>query len=724
MKKFLLFVSLFLALQGVLLAQCFAPLACPSSPVVCDTTANNFQLWNDSLFYDQTISSHNLADAPVHLSMQIVDTCSIGTLNVYYVLRMDLNGDGVFETAVSSKALPGTDVVYYGNAANPNFSGGEARHYDNRPVPPEEKYLFALEQTQVGQLTTVRVRWATAAAPTTYIDPQLPYGLYRIDWYFEHSSPMSFDAAHCNYLFTVKDCQAPVVSCKANQVVNLPPTQFIQLTATEMLQATADNYTPNPPVAIRRAGQGTGFPVDGNGNAITKVPFTCADLGLQTVEVWAKDLADNAGFCTAQVLVQDTVGYCNPTPVTLCAIHHCDMQPLNEVTFEINGSSNSVPPFTIFSLPDSGSCLTVSPNAFPIASNAKVGPVKDDHPLDGVTTLDLVLITRDLLGIQPLGSPYELIAANADNNSLITAFDVAEIRKLILGVYQEYPNNTSWRFVDSSFVFPNPLDPYQTVFPESISYMPSPPSLYRGFYGMKIGDVNCTALQPMTPPDMLEAITMPNLDLQTNDVVEVPVQFLQARDYYGYQFGLQFDPALVQVEAVIPVVGTPANFHLINNTVNVSLSTPLPATYLPDEPLFRLRIKALAPVHIEDAFTMATGNLRPEAYPGLPNDSLVGLQLLYQTVATKEPDAAAGIFSPQPNPTTAGVRIPLRLEQAQDVQVELLDVTGRLLYQQQQSGRVGAQWLDIPATAFAQAGVYVWRVRIGPASRSGKIVRQ
>jgi len=31
-----------------------------------------------------------------------------------------------------------------------------------------------------------------------------------------------------------------------------------------------------------------------------------------------------------------------------------------------------------------------------------------------------------------------------------------EIRKLILGLYTDLPNNKSWRFVDHAFVFPNP----------------------------------------------------------------------------------------------------------------------------------------------------------------------------------------------------------------------------------------------------------------------------
>ena len=62
-----------------------------------------------------------------------------------------------------------------------------------------------------------------------------------------------------------------------------------------------------------------------------------------------------------------------------------------------------------------------------------------------------------------------MIAADANMSGSITTFDIVELRKLILGIYQTLPNNTSWRFVDKSFVFPNPANPFSALFPEFIS---------------------------------------------------------------------------------------------------------------------------------------------------------------------------------------------------------------------------------------------------------------
>ena len=730
MKKTFLCAALFLAFCGGLNAQCFLPLACPTAPItICDTTANNHQFWNDSLFFDPVISSHDLGDAPTQLAMQIVDTCStgnVGSVTAYFVLRFDLDGDGIFETAVSSKALPGTDIVNFGNANNPNFTGGIARHFDTRPVPTEQKYGFALEQTVQGNVTTARVRWATAAAPNDYVDPQLPFGLYRIDWYFEHLDSMNWDYQHCNYVCTIKDCQAPTVACQNNKTVNLPPTQLVQVKAIDFTPSAEDNYTPTPQLqyGLRQAGTGTGFPLDGNGNPVTKRVFGCADLGVHPIEVWARDQAGNASFCTVQLTVQDSVNNCGPHSFNLCAIHQCDGQPVPEVLFEVSGSSNAVPPFTLVMLLDSTGCGTSFSNALPIASNVSVVPNKDDHPLEGVNTLDLVLITRQVLGVELLDSPYKLIAAAASKSGAVLSYDVAELRKLILGIYQELPNNTSWRFVDTSFVFPNPANPFQTVFPESTPAAPFLSNVHKSFYGMKIGDVNCTALQPLEQPPVVDAITIPNLDLQANDIVEVPVTFLQGHDYYGFQFGLHYDPALVQVLSMTPGVGTPDNFNVFASQVKVSWSAPALTTFLPDEPLFYLHIQALAPLHLADAFTLDTVDIRPQAYSNLVSDSLVGLQFVVGMVATTEPGAVRQIFTPQPNPTTAGVRIPVRLDQSANITVEILDGQGRLLYRQEQSGNAGAQWLEVPASAFPQAGLYFWRIQAGELFGAGTILRQ
>ncbi|MBL0099622.1 MAG: hypothetical protein IPP49_05810 [Saprospiraceae bacterium] len=81
----------------------------------------------------------------------------------------------------------------------------------------------------------------------------------------------------------------------------------------------------------------------------------------------------------------------------------------------------------------------------PVGGNYDIVPSKDGDDMNGVSTLDIVMIQRHILGIEKLKSPYLMIAADANNSGSVTASDLTELRKLVLGLLPSLPNNTSWR---------------------------------------------------------------------------------------------------------------------------------------------------------------------------------------------------------------------------------------------------------------------------------------
>ncbi len=694
-------------------AQCLSQPDCPvAATTFCDTTGNNTYYWNNLLFIDPVLQSHDLGEVPTDLSVQITDNCGTGEVQASFVLLLDLNGDGVRETAVSSQTLPGTALVYYGNAVNPGYTGGEARQFDTRPVPTDEKYEFALEKTEQAGQITARVRWTNALHPSAYVLPELPNGAHRIEWRFEKNG----EVRTCAYDFVVKDCQPPTVTCGNGLSINILPASLpaVQVGALNFAPSSEDNYTPSNYLqyGIRRAGAGTGFPT------APYAVFNCQDLGTQPVEIWAKDLAGNAGFCTTSVIVQDNAGACVPINVEIdvCTVNHCTGVPIPNVEFSLSAGNPGLSPTIFLGTGDSTGCFSTIASVLPATNNFTIVPFIDGDPLNGVTTQDLILIQRHILGLEPLVT-YNLLAADINKSGSITSLDVVELHKLIVGIYQEFPNNTSWRFVDSSFVFPDPSNPFGN--PGGIMQAGS----NRFFYGVKVGDVNCTALQPLLEPANEEVLTIPDLYLSADTIVEVPIHFLRSNfRYYGLQFGLQFDSTRIEVLDVTPNTGPgDDNSAIFPDHVNFSRSKGAMAIPTYNQPIYRLRIKTRTDVHLAELFSLNT-NLTAEAYPKV--DSLVRLVLQVGTVATTEPSAGQQILAPEPNPTAAGVRIPLHLAQDKKVNVEILDITGRLLYQQRQVKEPGKQWLEVPATVFPQAGVYFWRVQAGTEYRTGKIVKQ
>lgn len=124
-------------------------------------------------------------------------------------------------------------------------------------------------------------------------------------------------------------------------------------------------------------------------------------------------------------------------------------------------------------------------------------PSKLSDADNGVTTFDMVLISRHILGLVPLDTPYKQITADANRSGSVSTLDMVEIRKVILGLQPGFAQNTSWRFIDN-YLFPDPADPFEGPFPEFISFNNLSGLEIADFIAVKIGDVNGSA-DPLGP---------------------------------------------------------------------------------------------------------------------------------------------------------------------------------------------------------------------------------
>ena len=127
--------------------------------------------------------------------------------------------------------------------------------------------------------------------------------------------------------------------------------------------------------------------------------------------------------------------------------------------------------------------------------NYTISPERDTNDLNGVTTFDLVLISKHILGIEPMNSPWKMLAADVNKSNSITTFDIVEVRKVLLGINPSFPANTSWRFFPEFAVFPDPNNPFNGTLPPNSITINNLQGDYpnANFKGIKIGDTNNTA---------------------------------------------------------------------------------------------------------------------------------------------------------------------------------------------------------------------------------------
>jgi len=126
----------------------------------------------------------------------------------------------------------------------------------------------------------------------------------------------------------------------------------------------------------------------------------------------------------------------------------------------------------------------------------RVLPKEDDY-LNGVSSLDFVVGARHILGLEGFDNPTDYIAMDLNKSGNITAFDLVEMRQLILGSITEFRNNDAWRFFEESqlgeiTISENNEPEYVDNTNEFLSINNLQP-LTINFIGIKIGDVSGNA---------------------------------------------------------------------------------------------------------------------------------------------------------------------------------------------------------------------------------------
>ncbi|HLP93854.1 MAG TPA: T9SS type A sorting domain-containing protein, partial [Saprospiraceae bacterium] len=571
----------------------------------------------------------------------------------------------------------------------------------------------------------------TQQQQNNYVVPELPHGTHKIKWFITDGCGNN---SEYEYTFTVRDCKAPTVVCLNGLSANIMPTGMIQLWATDFLQYTEDNCTPAGQIriGIRKCGTGTGFPLDAQGNLNTSLMFNCSELGTQCVELWSIDAAGNADYCESYIIVQDNLGNCgggNPVSVagTLTTI---TQEGVEEANVYIDGSSSWVPHFLMFDLTNSDGDFDFLQN-IPWGSNFTITPKRDDNPLNGVTTYDLVLISKHILGLEPLDSPYKMIAADANKSGSITTFDVVEIRKLILGIYQELPNNDSWRFVDKSFVFPNVNNPFQTSFPEQIVVDTFLSNLWgQDFIGVKVGDVNLSAVPNLLSPAeerqtgvaVLDISLTPShspggegsVDRSVAAGEELEVTFTAAQQLHGFQFTLLQDGlktiGVKETEGI-----TAANFGTIfDGATTVSVD---------GAQSFTLRMRAEKAGKLSDMLGVSGAITRAEAYgeAGRLNIALRFASPQGTNINSQEFE----LYQNQPNPFKNKTSIGFYLPSAAEATLSIVDESGRVVYRQKGWYAAGMNniMLDAALVSVQGAGVLYYTLETEHNSATRKMVK-
>ncbi|MBK9736127.1 MAG: T9SS type A sorting domain-containing protein [Saprospiraceae bacterium] len=542
-----------------------------------------------------------------------------------------------------------------------------------------------------------------------------PVGTHKITWTVED---MCGNQATSTYTFEVRDRKKPTPYCISQlATVVMPSSGNITIWAKDFDKGSSDNcpgklwFTFNGarPVAsivnnpnLTNAQKTHYF--KGNGIQATQAEFECGTaqqwrqddcssslyyrckivgcdngVGLHEVQMSVWDKAENTDYCTVSVDIQANGTACAGSRIA-GDISTEDNEMVQDVQVILQNTSNN----------ETKSLMTNNVGRYEFTSmpelvNYKVIPEKDVDHLNGVSTLDLVMIQRHILGIEKFNLASKYVAGDVTKDNKVTAGDLVELRKLILGIYNKFPANKSWRFLDKSVIITDITNPWAINEYINIDNF-NTSMMSNNFIAVKIGDINSSAVTNVNNPtsqnrgkQSLTLVTM-NKAFTDGETVKMEVTSDNFVNMIGAQWTLNFDASSLEYQNVVPGAlkinkENLNDLQASNGKITLSWNESKGQTITNEKVLFTIEFRATANNTIEKTVKVSSDITKAEAYTSDLSEMNVGLE--YRSNTTN--NAVFSLDQNNPNPFTANTVIGFTLPSSADAKLTIYDITGKVV---------------------------------------------
>jgi hypothetical protein len=530
-----------------------------------------------------------------------------------------------------------------------------------------------------------------------------PLGRHTVKWEIEDRCG---NTAIGHFILDLQNCKPPVAYCLNGLSTNLTPMDWngdgipdIAMDTVWAKDFDAGSY------------HNCGYYVALSFSADTADKFRvydCDSIGTRIVELWVTDINGNTSFCRTFIDVQDNSNFC-PNSTTnsnvLGFVANEKNDGVQNVSMELlNSGMNNIMTdyqgkYTFMQIPN-GQVITVIPS-------------KTDGWLNGVTTADIVKIQRHILGIELLKTPYKLIAADVNKSQTITARDVSDLRKLILGITREINGNTSWRFVHQLYSFNNLNTVLTQPFPESYQINPLTSDMNLDFYGIKTGDVNASAVTKgfnnnnvARNKNILEIETDESL-IKKDQIREIEFRVANGSLYNGMQFTLEWNVDLADLISVHSneVMKIKEDNYSLGRKDEGKLSFSWNGEMNNGDWILKLQMKAKQSVKVSECLHISS-SVTPSLSVSKDNDEDAGIALRFAGMEVDNFD----VMQNEPNPWNHQTTIGIMLPQSGEVNITVYDVNGKVYLMDQVQMNKGYNEYILNESQMDHAGLYYYQV--------------
>lgn len=571
---------------------------------------------------------------------------------------------------------------------------------DDCTYPEDILWSYRIDENNDGSFDTI--------VPGRHALGILPVGTHRIRWI---ASDQCGNVSQCDRIFTLIDCKKPTPYCLTGiNTVIMPSSGMIEVWAKDLDLGSFDNCTSRDQLKYS-------FTADTSDKSMI---FTCDSLKGEafitfTVRMYVTDEQGNQDYCETTVRIQDNNNSCgtnltgvggqlkraNQSFIPDARIHVMDDADL-EISFiesDINGNYAFQP--------------------LPSDRTAYFTVTREDLAGNGVSTLDIIMIQKHILGQKQLGSAYEILAADVNRSNSVTARDIAEIRKIILGISEEYSSERIWMFVPSSQNFSNPAAPWE--FRERIRTEEIQNNQWNllNFTGIKLGDVDQSA--KLSLHDRILSRSNKTIEFQlgnevlseSESVMRVPVMASASFDLEGFQCSIELpEAAVMQIKTGLLDIRPEHYFQNSGSTLRISWAAQHVQKVNEGDVLFYLEFDKLVNT---SSLRLTSHQVEPEIYLAGEEVATLELRALANPIVSKL-DMSQNV----PNPFQSTTQIRVWSDKPTVAQWSVMGSTGKLMIQRTVNLQAGEQYLELSRRDLPQAGIYLYRLE----SEFGTLVRK
>ncbi len=436
------------------------------------------------------------------------------------------------------------------------------------------------------------------------------------------------------------------------------------------------------------------------------------------------------GYVDLKVHVWDENGNSDYSDIRLLIADLCDKFPTyisGDITTPVGNNVKDVN--VILSCTTNGNCtLKIKTNergeyGFDISKSDYVSfAQKDDDYLNGVSTLDAALLQRHILGIQPFIEPFQWIAADINNDTIVNMDDLVEMRKVILGIIPKF-SNSSWRFPikNQKWDIPDVLR-FEEKYNYVIQYYGE--IFYnRDFIGVKIGDLDYSATtglkQTLTEVRRLPLVLeIKPRAFKSGELISVPVISGLNQNTFGYQLTMNTDGLeLVNIEpGKLDINMQQVGLFPDLGKMTMSYAAIDPIALSVNDVLFTLVFKANEDGNIEQSLKVNSDITVVESYD--EQYQVGGVELRNKVSESNRVE----LYQNQPNPFQTETSISFYLPSAAEATLSVHDVLGKLIKQYPITGVKGLNTIEIKNQELGVSGVLYYTLKSGDFSFTKKMI--